>query len=221
MKNIVVLISGRGSNFAAIAEVARKEKWAADGVAIAAVVSNRPDAAGLEKAKAFGIATHVVDHKAFNTREAFEDAMMKVIDAYHPEVIVLAGFMRILTPHFVDHYEGRILNIHPALLPLFKGLDTHQRAINEGVRIAGCTVHFVSSELDGGSIIGQAVVPVLPSDTADALAHRVLRLEHILYPRSVKAVAQGRVKIVDGRTITDDETAKTLAVFDGETGSVA
>ena len=147
--------------------------------------------------------------------------MMKVIDAYHPEVIVLAGFMRILTPHFVDHYEGRILNIHPALLPLFKGLDTHQRAINEGVRIAGCTVHFVSSELDGGSIIGQAVVPVLPSDTADALAHRVLRLEHILYPRSVKAVAQGRVKIVDGRTITDDETAKTLAVFDGETGSVA
>ena len=129
--------------------------------------------------------------------------------------------MRILTPHFVDHYEGRILNIHPALLPLFKGLDTHQRAINEGVRIAGCTVHFVSSELDGGSIIGQAVVPVLPSDTADTLAHRVLRLEHILYPRSVKAVAQGRVKIVDGRTITDDETAKTLAVFDGETGSVA
>ena len=218
MKNIVVLISGRGSNFAAIAEVARKEKWATDGVAIAAVVSNRPDAAGLEKAKAFGIPTHVVDHKAFDTREAFEDAM---IDAYHPEVIVLAGFMRILTPHFVDHYEGRILNIHPALLPLFKGLDTHQRAINKGVRIAGCTVHFVSSELDGGSIIGQAVVPVLPSDTADALAHRVLRLEHILYPRSVKAVAQGRVKIVDGRTITDDETAKTLAVFDGETGSVA
>ena len=171
MKNIVVLISGRGSNFAAIAEVARKENWAAEGVAIAAVVSNRPDAAGLEKAKAFGIATHVVDHKAFDTREAFEDA--------------------------------------------------HQRAINEGVRIAGCTVHFVSSELDGGSIIGQAVVPVLPSDTADTLAHRVLRLEHILYPRSVKAVAQGRVKIVDGRTITDDETAKTLAVFDGETGSVA
>ena len=147
--------------------------------------------------------------------------MMKVIDAYHPEVIVLAGFMRILTPHFVDHYEGRILNIHPAPLPLFKGLDTHQRAINEGVRIAGCTVHFVSSELDGGSIIGQAVVPVLPSDTADSLAQRVLRLAHILYPRSVKAVAQGRVKIVDGRTITDDETAKTLAGFDGETGSVA
>ncbi len=220
-KNIVVLISGRGSNFAAIAEAAKKEDWAKEGVRIACVVSNRPDAAGLEKARACGIPTHVVDHKAYDGREAFEDAMMAVIDQYHPAVIVLAGFMRILTPHFVDHYEGRILNIHPALLPLFKGLDTHQRAIDAGVRIAGCTVHFVSSELDGGAIIGQAVVPVLPADDADALAHRVLRLEHILYPCAVKAVAEGRVTIEDGRAVMDEATAASLAVFDVVNGSAA
>ena len=129
--------------------------------------------------------------------------------------------MRILTPHFVDHYEGRILNIHPALLPLFKGLDTHQRAIEAGVRIAGCTVHFVSSELDGGAIIGQAVVPVLPTDDADTLAQRVLRLEHVLYPRAVKAVAEGRVTIRDGRAVTDDATAASLAIFDTVNGSAA
>lgn len=220
-KNIVVLISGRGSNFAAIAEAAKNENWAKDGVRIACVISNRPEAAGLEKARAYGIPTHVVDHKAFETREAFEDTMMKVIDACHPAVIVLAGFMRILTPHFVDHYEGRILNIHPALLPLFKGLDTHQRAIEAGVRIAGCTVHFVSSELDGGAIIGQAVVPVLPTDDADTLAQRVLRLEHVLYPRAVKAVAEGRVTIRDGRAVTDDATAASLAIFDTVNGSAA
>ena len=221
MKNIVVLISGRGSNFAAIAEAARKEGWDQEGVRIAAVVSNRPGAAGLVKAEGYGIPTHVVDHKNYDSREAFEDAMTAVIDGYQPDVIVLAGFMRILTPHFVDHYDGRILNIHPALLPLFKGLDTHQRAIDAGVRIAGCTVHFVSSELDGGAIIGQAVVPVLPEDTAETLAHRVLRLEHVLYPRAVKAVAEGRVVIDHGRSRMDDATARSLAVFDGENGSVA
>ena len=212
MKNIVVLISGRGSNFVAIAQACERENWAAEGIRISLVLSNRPDAAGLDRAKEMGIETAVVDHKAFDTREAFERAMIEIIDKHNPDVVVLAGFMRVLTPVFVDHYEGKILNIHPALLPLFKGLDTHNRALQAGVR--GCTVHFVSSELDGGAIIGQAVVPVLASDDADTLAHRGLRLEHILYPRAVKAVASGKVKLVDGRTVTDDETAKSLAVFD-------
>ena len=214
MKNIVVLISGRGSNFVAIAQACERENWAAEGIRISLVLSNRPDAAGLERAKEMGIETAVVDHKAFETREDFERAMIEIIDKHNPDVVVLAGFMRVLTPVFVDHYEGKILNIHPALLPLFKGLDTHNRALQAGVRVHGCTVHFVSSELDGGAIIGQAVVPVLASDDADTLAHRGLRLEHILSPRAVKAVASGKVKLVDGRTVTDDETAKSLAVFD-------
>lgn len=214
MKNIVVLISGRGSNFVAIAQACERENWAAEGIRISLVLSNRPDAAGLERAKEMGIETAVVDHKAFETREDFERAMIEIIDKHNPDVVVLAGFMRVLTPVFVDHYEGKILNIHPALLPLFKGLDTHNRALQAGVRVHGCTVHFVSSELDGGAIIGQAVVPVLASDDAYTLAHRGLRLEHILYPRAVKAVASGKVKLVDGRTVTDDETAKSLAVFD-------
>lgn len=214
MKNIVVLISGRGSNFVAIAQACERENWAAEGIRISLVLSNRPDAAGLERAKEMGIETAVVDHKAFETREDFERAMIEIIDKHNPDVVVLAGFMRVLTPVFVDHYEGKILNIHPALLPLFKGLDTHNRALQAGVRVHGCTVHFVSSELDGGAIIGQAVVPVLASDDADTLANRGLRLEHILYPRAVKAVASGKVKLVDGRTVTDDETAKSLAVFD-------
>ena len=203
MKNIVVLISGRGSNFVAIAQACERENWAAEGIRISLVLSNRPDAAGLERAKEMGIETAVVDHKAFETREDFERAMIEIIDKHNPDVVVLAGFMRVLTPVFVDHYEGKILNIHPALLPLFKGLDTHNRALQAGVRVHGCTVHFVSSELDGGAIIGQAVVPVLASDDADTLAHR-----------GVKAVASGKVKLVDGRTVTDDETAKSLAVFD-------
>lgn len=214
MKNIVVLISGRGSNFVAIAQACERENWAAEGIRISLVLSNRPDAAGLDRAKEMGIETAVLDHKAFDTREAFERAMIEIIDKHNPDVVVLAGFMRVLTPVFVDHYEGKILNIHPALLPLFKGLDTHNRALQAGVRVHGCTVHFVSSELDGGAIIGQAVVPVLASDDADTLALRGLRLEHILYPRAVKAVASGKVKLVDGRTVTDDETAKSLAVFD-------
>ena len=195
MKNIVVLISGRGSNFVAIAQACERENWAAEGIRISLVLSNRPDAAGLERAKEMGIETAVVDHKAFETREDFERAMIEIIDKHNPDVVVLAGFMRVLTPVFVDHYEGKILNIHPALLPLFKGLDTHNRALQAGVRVHGCTVHFVSSELDGGAIIGQAVVPVLASDDADTLA-------------------SGKVKLVDGRTVTDDETAKSLAVFD-------
>ena len=213
MKNIVVLISGRGSNFVAIAQACERENWAAEGIRISLVLSNRPDAAGLDRAKEMGIETAVVDHKAFDTREAFERAMIEIIDKHNPDVVVLAGFMRVLTPVFVDHYEGKILNIHPALLPLFKGLDTHNRALQAGVRVHGCTVHFVSSELDGGAIIGQAVVPVLPSDDADRLAARGLVLEHKLYPKCVRALVEGRVRLENGRTVMDDETARSLVLF--------
>ena len=213
MKNIVVLISGRGSNFVAIAEAARSQNWEAEGLKLACVLSNRPGVAGLERAREFGVPTAVVDHKDYQTREAFEEAMIEVIDRYEPAVIVLAGFMRVLTPRFVDHYAGKIINIHPALLPLFKGLDTHQRALDAGVRIHGCTVHFVSSELDGGSIIGQAVVPVLPGDDAHTLADRGLKVEHMLYPRAVRAVASGRVRLEAGRTQMDKDTALELVVL--------
>ena len=214
MKKIVVLISGRGSNFVAIAEAARQEKWRDQGIEIACVLSNRPNAAGLAKAQAMGIETAVVDHTQYESRMGFENAMIEIIDRYDPEVIVLAGFMRVLTAHFVGHYEGKILNIHPALLPLFKGLDTHARALQAGVRVHGCTVHFVSPELDGGAIIGQAVVPVVPSDTPDTLAHRGLKLEHLLYARCVHAVANGDVKLVNGHTVMNDEIASNLVVFD-------
>ncbi len=221
MKNIVILLSGRGSNFVSIVKEAERAGWAKEGLKIACVVSNRPGAASLERAKEFGIDAFCVDHKTYETREAFENAVIDILDRYDPAVVVLAGFMRVLTPNFVNHFGGRILNIHPALLPLFKGLDTHQRALDAGVRLHGCTVHFVSAELDGGSIIGQAAVPVLASDTAETLAARVLRLEHILYPRAVYAVASGRVRIENGRTVTDDETAKYLAIFDKDNASAA
>ena len=214
MKNIVVLISGRGSNFVSIAEAARRENWAAEGIEISCVISNRPGAAGLERAREMGIAAEVVDHKLYETRERFEDALMEIIDRHNPAVIVLAGFMRVLTDHFVSRYPGKILNIHPALLPLFKGLDTHARAIAAGVRVHGCTVHFVSPELDSGAIIGQAVVPVLPSDDPDTLAHRGLRLEHVLYPRAVHAVSNGNVRLIDGRAVMDDLTALSLTQMD-------
>ena len=215
MKNIVILISGRGSNFEAILRKSREEHWESElGLKIRAVISNRPEAAGLARAKEEGLEAVAIDHKAFPMREAFDAALAEEIERFEPDVIVLAGFMRVLTDHFVSRYPGKILNIHPALLPLFPGLDTHRRAIEAGCRVHGSTVHFVSAVLDGGAIIGQAVVPVLASDDADTLAHRGLRLEHILYPRAVKAVASGKVNLVDGRTVTDDETAKSLAVFD-------
>jgi len=216
MKNIVILISGRGSNFVSIAQTAERENWLSQGVRIAAVLSNRPGAAGLARAEEMGIPSLVVDHKQHATREEFEDAMIQAIDPLKPDVIVLAGFMRVLTARFVDHYAGKILNIHPALLPLFKGLDTHERAIAAGVRVHGCTVHFVSTELDGGAIIGQAVVPVLPSDDPDRLAHRGLRLEHVIYPRCVLAAALGKVRLEGGRVQMDDETAASLVVVSNE-----
>ena len=191
MKNIVILISGGGSNMAAIVKTAQQEQWErAYGVRIAAVVSNKADAKGLVFARDHGIATAVLDHKAFESREAFDAALAQAIDQYQPALVVLAGFMRILTPGFVEHYAGRLINIHPSLLPAFTGLHTHQRAIDAGCKFAGVTVHQVTAELDVGPILDQAVVPVLPDDTAETLAARVLTQEHVIYPRAVRALIQ-------------------------------
>ena len=186
MKNIVILISGGGSNMAAIARTAEREGWReCFGAQVAAVVSNKADARGLVLARDQGIATAVLDHKAFATREAFDAELARFIDVHRPALVVLAGFMRILTPGFVAHYAGRLLNIHPSLLPAFPGLHTHQRAIDAGCKVAGVTVHQVTAELDHGPILAQAVVPVLPDDTADRLAARVLVQEHQIYPRAI------------------------------------
>ena len=188
MKNIVILISGGGSNMAAIVKTAQQENWQQRyGARVAAVISNKADAKGLVFAKEHGIATEVLDHKQFDSREAFDAQLAEVIDRYEPALVVLAGFMRILTPGFVQHYAGRMVNIHPSLLPAFTGLHTHQRAIEAGCKFAGCTVHEVTAELDVGPILDQAVVPVLPDDTADTLAARVLTQEHINYARAIAA----------------------------------
>lgn len=184
---IVILISGSGSNMAALVEASRQGRWCARfGADVVAVISNRPDAAGLAWARAQGIATAAVDHREHAEREAFDAALRTQIDTHRPALVLLAGFMRILTPGFVRHYEGRLVNIHPSLLPAFPGLKTHQRAIEAGCRFAGATVHRVTSELDHGEILDQAVVPVLPGDTPDMLAARVLTQEHLVYPRAVE-----------------------------------
>jgi len=186
MRNIVILISGSGSNMAAIVRAAEQGRWSQRlNARVAAVLSNRADAQGLALARDHGIATQVLDHKAFASREAFDAALMAEIDRYTPALVVLAGFMRILTPGFVSHFAGRLLNIHPSLLPAFAGLNTHQRAIDAGCRFAGATVHQVTAELDHGAILAQAVVPVLPHDNADSLAARVLTQEHLIYPQAV------------------------------------
>jgi phosphoribosylglycinamide formyltransferase-1 len=190
MKNIVILISGGGSNMAAIIRTAEEQNWAKRlNARVSAVISNKADAEGLSFAKEHGIATAVIDHKAFagepQPREAFDAALMTEIDQHQPHLVVLAGFMRILTPGFVAHYEGRLINIHPSLLPAFTGLNTHARAIEAGCKFAGATVHRVTAELDHGPILAQAVVPVLPDDTADTLAARVLTQEHLIYPKAV------------------------------------
>ena len=191
LKNIVVLISGTGSNMLAIADAAQKEKWLDKfGARIACVISNKPQAVGLRAATALGIASCALDHKAFATREAFDEALISMIDEHEPALVVLAGFMRILTPAFVAHYAHRLVNIHPSLLPAFAGLNTHQRAIDAGCKVAGATVHFVTSELDHGGILAQAVVPVLPLDTAAALTARVLSQEHLLYPQALRGLLQ-------------------------------
>jgi len=195
MKNIVILISGTGSNMAAIVRACSRDDWGVRfGARIAAVVSNRPHAGGLAWAAQEGIATAVVDHKAYPGREAFDMALAEEIDRHVPALVVLAGFMRILTPAFVQRYEGRLVNIHPSLLPAFPGLQTHERALAEGCRFAGATVHRVTAELDHGEILEQAVVPVLPGDTADALAARVLTQEHLIYPRALVGLLSGGVQ---------------------------
>jgi phosphoribosylglycinamide formyltransferase 1 len=186
MKNIVILISGGGSNMAAIVREAQRGNWRESlDAEVAAVISNQPDAGGLALAKEQKIATEVVDHKGFASREAFDAALAGAIDRHRPAVVVLAGFMRILTPGFVNRYAGRLVNIHPSLLPAFPGLHTHRQAIEAGCKVAGATVHLVTSELDHGPILEQAVVPVLPTDSEQALAARVLTQEHQIYPRAI------------------------------------
>jgi phosphoribosylglycinamide formyltransferase-1 len=190
MHNIVILISGSGSNMAAIAQAAQREDWANKfNASVCAIISSRPDAKGLDTAHELGLTTQVVDHRAYATqadpRAAFDSALMQAIDAHQPALVLLAGFMRILTPVFVAHYAGRLINIHPSLLPAFPGLNTHQRAIDAGCQLAGATVHHVTADLDHGPILAQAVVPVLPGDSADTLAARVLTQEHLVYPRVV------------------------------------
>lgn len=197
MKQIVVLISGRGSNMEAIVHACVAEGWNAR---IAAVISNRPDAAGLAFARARGIATAVVDHTRFGSRDAFDGELMRTIDAHAPDVLALAGFMRILTPGFVEHYRGRMVNVHPSLLPAFAGLHTHRRAIEAGCKAAGATVHFVGNEVDHGPIIAQAVVPVLPGDTERTLSERVLEREHVLYPRALRWLVDDLLE-VEGRQV--------------------
>jgi phosphoribosylglycinamide formyltransferase-1 len=195
MKNIVILISGRGSNMEAIVKGCVAERWPAR---IAAVISNRPHAAGLAFAAAHGIATAVVDHKAFDGREAFDAELRRLIDGYAPDLVVLAGFMRILTPGFTAHYAERMLNIHPSLLPAFTGLHTHQRALQMGCKFVGATVHFVTAELDHGAIVAQAVVPVQHGDDEASLSARVLKLEHRMYPRAVRWFVDGQLAIEAG-----------------------
>jgi phosphoribosylglycinamide formyltransferase 1 len=195
MKNIVILISGRGSNMEAIVRACAAEGWNAR---IAAVVSNRPDAAGIAFAQERGIATAVVDHTAFADRETFDAELARVVEQFSPDAVVLAGFMRILTPAFVKRFERRMLNIHPSLLPSFTGLHTHRRALEAGCKLAGTTVHFVTAELDHGPIVAQAVVPVLPNDTEGTLAARVLTREHLIYPKAVRWLVDGMLREENG-----------------------
>jgi phosphoribosylglycinamide formyltransferase-1 len=197
-KTIVILISGRGSNMEALLDARLPAR-------VAAVISNDPRAGGLASARARGIATAVVDHRAFPDRDGFEAALAAEIDRHQPDLIALAGFMRILAGPFIGRYRGRLMNIHPSLLPLFPGLDTHRRALAAGVRVHGCTVHFVTPEVDAGPIIVQAAVPVLPGDTEEALAARVLAQEHRIYPQAARWFIEGKLKLEDGRVKIDDE----------------
>ncbi|MGB8418088.1 phosphoribosylglycinamide formyltransferase [Paraburkholderia sp.] len=198
MKKLVILISGRGSNMEAIIRACADEGWAAQ---VAAVIANRPDAAGLAFAASHGIATAVVDHCQFPDRDSFDAALAREIDSFGPDLVVLAGFMRVLTAGFVDHYAGRMLNVHPSLLPSFPGLKTHQQALDAGVRLHGASVHFVTSQLDHGPIVAQAAVPVEAGDTPAMLAERVLATEHIIYPRAVRWFVEGRLAL-DGLRVT-------------------
>jgi phosphoribosylglycinamide formyltransferase-1 len=204
-KRVAILISGRGSNMAALIEAAQDQRYPAE---IALVITNEPTATGLERARAAGIRTCVIDHRRFGKdREAFERALQAQLEAHAIELVCLAGFMRLLTPWLVGRWQGRMLNIHPALLPAFKGLDTHARALASGAAQHGATVHFVVSEMDSGPIIVQGTVAVLPDDTEATLAARVLEVEHRIYPYALRLVAEGRVEIADGRCLIDGASA--------------
>ncbi|HDR9132374.1 phosphoribosylglycinamide formyltransferase [Burkholderia vietnamiensis] len=207
MQKLVILISGRGSNMEAIVRACAQERWPAQ---VAAVIANRPDAAGLAFAASHGVATAVVDHRAFDGRDSFDAALAAEIDRFAPDLVVLAGFMRILTPDFVRRYEGRLLNIHPSLLPSFKGVHTHQQALDAGVALHGVTVHFVSPELDSGAIVAQGAVPVLAGDDAAALAQRVLAVEHVLYPRAVRWFVEGSLRLENGRAVVAPQEARWI-----------
>ncbi len=198
--NIVVLISGSGSNLQALIGSLDADNPAR----ICAVVSNRAEAFGLQRAQAAGIATHVVRHKDYADREAFDAALMDIIDTHQPNLVVLAGFMRILTPGFVRHYQGRLLNIHPSLLPKYKGLDTHRRALDAGDREHGCSVHFVTEELDGGPVAIQAAFTVEPGDSIDKLTERVHAAEHVIYPLAVRWFAEGRLRLAEQGAMLDE-----------------
>lgn len=209
MKKIVILISGRGSNMQAIVQASQSQQWPAQ---IAAVISNKPDAAGLAYAASQGITTSVVESKAFSDRESFDAALQQTIDGFQADLIVLAGFMRILTPQFVQHYENRIMNIHPSLLPSFVGLHTHQQALDAGVKFHGATVHFVTAELDHGPIIDQACVRIEDGDTEDTLAQKLLAKEHQIYPRAVRLFVEGKLVVEGNRVIVSGSDADTCAI---------
>ncbi len=205
MKKIVILISGRGSNMQAIVQAAQREQWPAE---IAAVISNKPDAAGLQFAQSQGISTLVVESKSFASRESFDQALQAEIDKIGADLVVLAGFMRILTPGFVQHYANRIINIHPSLLPSFIGLHTHQQALDAGVKLHGATVHFVTAELDHGPIIDQVSIRVFNDDTADSLAQRLLEKEHIIYPRAVRLFVEDKLEVQGDRVLIHADTSQ-------------
>ncbi len=209
MKKIVILISGRGSNMQAIVQAAQSQQWPAQ---IAAVISNKPDAAGLAYAASQNIPTLVVESKAYLNRESFDAALQQAIDGFEADLVVLAGFMRILTPQFVQHFENRIMNIHPSLLPSFVGLHTHQQALDAGVKFHGATVHFVTAELDHGPIIDQACVRIESDDTEDSLAQKLLVKEHQIYPRAVRLFVEGKLVVEGNRVIVNGSDADTCAI---------
>jgi len=214
MKRIVCLISGRGSNLESILRTAEAQRWETDVPArVVAVISNRADAAGLAIAAAHGVPATVIEHQRFASREAFDANLATVIDAQEPDAVILAGFMRVLGSAFVARYAGRLINIHPSLLPAFPGLATHRQALAAGVRVHGATVHFVSNAVDGGAIIAQAAVAVRPEDTEETLAARVLQREHVLLPRCLRWLCEGRIALVEGRVAFGDVPADELALF--------
>jgi len=213
-KPIVVLVSGRGSNLQALLTTAATERWDAEvGGKVVAVISSRADAGALDVARAHNVPVHILPHGEFDSRAAFDEALARTIERYPSALIVLAGFMRVLTPEFVRRHAGRLINVHPSLLPSFPGLNTHQRALDAGVRVHGATVHFVSDEVDAGPIIAQAAVAVHADDDRASLAARVLQQEHRLLPRAVRHVLEGRIRCVGGRAVLKDIAHGELSVL--------